>query len=146
MRKKKKARGPLTSRKLPEWNDAPAKINLTADGPLGRLVLLAEYAQKPPRRMYNVDCYVNDEEGGDVFLPDEDGDCIGAMWSWDLRNSNMSARISIRAGTKPADVVRLLRKAANWIKRDGICVDQYRDRGLSGEMGAPPTPPGESVF
>jgi hypothetical protein len=79
--------------------------------------LLAEAARKPVRQYTQLDGFL-DQEPDCLMKPDEDGDCLFAGRTHELRNTDLPVRVQVLRGTKPEDVARLLRKFAKWIDRD----------------------------
>ena len=84
--------------------------------------LVADAARKPVRDFLQVDgWFLGGPNGGDdVMQPDEDGDCLMAGGTRDLRNSDsdLAVRVQIVAGADRDVVLRVLKKLRRWLKKD----------------------------
>jgi hypothetical protein len=83
-----------------------------------RKKLLAEAGKKEPILFYQIDGYVNVPPGDCIMNPDGDGDVLTGDSTWELRRNENEVRVLIHEGTKPEDVLRLLKKIRKWLKRD----------------------------
>lgn len=89
--------------------------------------LLAHYATGRPQRFYQLDGFCNVAPGDVLVHPDNEGDCVIGLQSWELRHSGseLAVRIWVHADTTPADAVRLVAKSLDCLKRDGLPQDEW---------------------
>ena len=79
--------------------------------------LLEHYSQIEPHMFRQYDGFLG-VPSDDVMQPDDDGDALmGIMENWDLMTGNTDVRILIVPTTKKEDVLRLLEKLVEVIKK-----------------------------
>jgi hypothetical protein len=79
--------------------------------------LLEEAEGKEPRFFHQIDGFANCPEDNVMHI-DKNGDSICSCTSWELKNLDNEVRVLIHEGSKPEDVIRLLKKILQMIKSD----------------------------
>lgn len=93
---------------LPE---APSPQNVTKQR------LLRHYAERDPQSFYQLDAFTQVVHD-DVFVPDDEGDCVSCSVTQELMSGAYALRVLITAGTSKDEAVRLLSKATDAIRGD----------------------------
>ena len=79
--------------------------------------LLAHYARSEPKNFYQIDGFVGYEE--DVAMrPDEQGYALTGQQTTELMSGLPTVRVLITGGAEHEDVIALLERALDWVKRD----------------------------
>lgn len=87
-----------------------------------RAELARQYHKKPLRDMFQFDALITRRpeagvECGSSGTTDDDGDCVNCERKYELRSTgDNTVRIQVPVGITPAEAVRVLRKAADWIE------------------------------
>lgn len=79
--------------------------------------LLEHYGSKDPHSFYQYDMF-SDAVPDDVVWPDKDGDALFISSTLELMSSCPTVRVLVPAGASYRDVVRCLRKVADWLEED----------------------------
>ncbi len=82
---------------------------------------LARYAAKRPKHFLQLDCFHMEDDGDDVMRPDTDGDAMFAGHTTELMNG-ADVRVLIPEGADVVSALRMLRKLADWLERDGEAI------------------------
>jgi len=81
---------------------------------------LEHYARLPePQAFIQYDGFTNALRDS-IVHPDEDGDALFAGTTYELMTGSVGVRVLMPERTTTLEAVRVLRKIANWIERDGI--------------------------
>lgn len=98
--------------------------------------ILAHYATGDVHKFKQIDGWLFGEPNankGTLGATDEDGDCLNAGETVELRHSSaaLAVRMFIHEGTCPKDAVRLVRKMLDWVERSPELLS-WEDMGASG--------------
>ena len=95
---------------------------------LQRRELLEHYARKDPTAFFQIDVFVDQDPEDDLMLPDSDGDALSGGARCELMTGNYAVRVLITAGATQKQVLRGLKKARAWVKRDYAHMDAEASR------------------
>jgi len=89
--------------------------------------LLEAASRKPIKKFLQFDVFQRMPEGDDIIRPDDDGDCLMAVESYELKNVN-ELRVFVPVNRTAKEIIRGLKKVIECIEADPSVVDFDLDR------------------